>query len=54
MKSAKNTAAHAAELHKRAIVIDCHSDLLISIAKGFVRFGKQVGIPDPNKWVPII
>ncbi len=52
MKSAKNTAAHAAELHKRAIVIDCHSDLLISIAKGFVRFGKQVGIPDPNKWVP--
>jgi membrane dipeptidase len=52
MASAKNAAKHAAELHKKAIVIDCHCDILMPIAKGYVRLGKQVEIPDPRKWVP--
>ena len=52
MKSPKNAAAHAAQLHKKAIVIDCHSDLLIPIAEGFVRLGKQLQIPDPEEWKP--
>ena len=52
MKSPENVAAHAAELHERAIVIDCHSDLLIPIADGYVRLGKQVEVPDPEKWKP--
>ncbi len=52
MSSSSNAAAHAAELHKRAIVIDCHSDVLIPIADGYVRLGKQVEIPDPERWQP--
>jgi len=52
MESPENTAAHAAELHRQAIVIDCHSDVLIPIADGHVRLGKQVAVPDPAKWRP--
>jgi len=52
MKSPQNTAAHAAELHKKAIVIDCHSDILIPITDGYVRLNKQVEVPDPEKWCP--
>ncbi len=52
MKSPKNVATHAAELHKRAIVIDCHSDILMPVADGYVRLGKQVEVPDPEKWKP--
>ncbi len=52
MQSAQDAAAHAAELHKQAIVIDCHSDILIPIADGYVRMGTQVEIPDPKKWQP--
>ncbi|MFC1716003.1 dipeptidase [Candidatus Poribacteria bacterium] len=50
MKSQKNAAAHAAELHEGAIVIDCHSDILMPIADGYVRLGEQVEVPDPEKW----
>ena len=52
MKPTRNAAARAAELHKRAIVIDCHSDILMPIADGFVRLGKRVAAPDPGKWRP--
>jgi membrane dipeptidase len=52
MKSGKNIAAHAAELHKHAIVIDGHSDLLIPIADGYLRLGVQVAVPDPERWQP--
>jgi len=45
-------AAHAAELHRKAIVIDCHSDILMPIADGLVRLGTQVAIPDPAHWKP--
>jgi hypothetical protein len=52
MKSQKSVALHAAELHKRAIVIDCHSNILMPIADGYVRLGKQVEVPDPERWKP--
>jgi len=58
MKSAKKPLSgsaarrHAAELHKRAIVIDCHSDILMDVAKGYVRTGKQVEIPGAVGWRP--
>jgi membrane dipeptidase len=52
MKSADSAAVHAAELHRRAIVIDCHSDILMPIADGYVRMGKQVTVPDPAQWKP--
>ena len=34
-----------AQYGERAIVIDCHSDVLIPIADGYVRMDKQVQIP---------
>lgn len=48
MKSAADALTHAAELHRRAVVIDCHSDILMPIADGDVRLGEQVEIPDPE------
>ncbi len=50
MASRKPTG-HAAELHKRAIVIDCHSDLLMPISKGYTRLGMRVDPPDPETYV---
>ena len=52
MKSRKDASAHAAQLHKKAIVIDCHSDILMPIADGYVRMGKQVTVPNPGQWQP--
>jgi membrane dipeptidase len=45
-------AAHAAELHSKAVVIDCHSDVLMPIADGYVRLGDLVSVPDPAAWKP--
>jgi membrane dipeptidase len=50
MNPPKNVAARAAELHRRAIVIDGHSDILMPIADGLVRLVRQVQIPDPERW----
>jgi membrane dipeptidase len=52
VKSKGKVASHAAELHREAIVIDCHSDILMPIADGFARLGKQVPVPDPRAWRP--
>jgi membrane dipeptidase len=52
MPSGKDAAAHAAELHKQAVVIDCHSDILMPIADGYVRMGDDVSVPDPAAWKP--
>lgn len=46
------SAAHAADLHARAVVIDGHCDILIPIADGYLRLGKQVRIPRPDEWTP--
>lgn len=52
MKSPRDPSAHAAQLHKKAIVIDCHSDVLMPVADGLVRMGKQVVVPDPAQYKP--
>ncbi len=50
--STQNIESHAAELHKRAIVIDGHCDILMPIADGKVRLGERVEVPDPATWKP--
>ena len=50
--STLNAAAHAAELHRRAIVIDGHCDILMPIADGKMRLGQRVEVPDPASWTP--
>jgi membrane dipeptidase len=45
-------SAHAAALHQHAVVIDGHSDLLMSIADGKARLGRLTPIPDPAHWTP--
>jgi membrane dipeptidase len=52
MKSRKDASSHASQLHKKAIVIDCHSDILMPIADEYVRMGKQVTVPGPGQWQP--
>jgi membrane dipeptidase len=42
----------AEELHRRAIVIDAHSDILLPIADGKVRLGCRFDVPDPATWTP--
>jgi membrane dipeptidase len=51
-RAARGPAAHAAELHRKAIVIDCHSDVLLPVADGLVRMGTQVSVPDPKRYKP--
>ena len=42
----------AAELHRRAIVIDGHSDILMPITDGKMRLADRVEVPDPATWEP--
>ena len=42
----------AEELHRRAIVIDGHSDILMPITDGKMRLADRVDIPDAATWVP--
>jgi len=50
--SADETAARAAELHRQAIVIDCHSDILIPVTDGKMKLADDVQIPEPDGWEP--
>ena len=50
--STKATERRARELHRRAIVIDCHSDILIPVMEGKMRLGERVDVPDPATWRP--
>ncbi|MCU0235624.1 MAG: dipeptidase [Acidobacteria bacterium] len=47
----KDISAHAWELHRRAVVIDGHSDILMALADGTTRLGSQLAVPDPSNWV---
>ncbi len=47
-----NAEKRAAELHKEAIIIDCHSDILMAITDGKARLGEKVEVPDPQTWIP--
>lgn len=49
-----NAEDHALDLHRRAIVIDGHSDILIPLADGKMRLGEHVVVPDPAGWQPPI
>jgi len=49
-----DAAAHARDLHRQAIVIDGHSDILIPLADGKMRMGDRVVVPDPAGWQPPI
>jgi len=44
--------AHAQELHRRAIVIDGHSDILMAVADGKARLEIWSPLPDPATWTP--
>ena len=52
MRTDEQIAAHAAALHRQAIVIDGHSDILMSVADGKVRLGAVTPIPAPDLWEP--
>ena len=52
MAPESEAALHAADLHRNAIVIDCHSDILMPVADGLVRLDTQVPVPDPAAWKP--
>jgi hypothetical protein len=40
----------AAELHRRAIVIDGHSDILMCLADRKTRLGERAEVPDWHTW----
>jgi membrane dipeptidase len=42
--------ARASDLHRRSVVIDGHSDILIPIAEGKMRLEDRVKVPDPDTW----
>ena len=42
------------ELHRQAIVIDGHSDILMPVADGKMRLGDRAEVPDPATWQPPI
>jgi membrane dipeptidase len=47
-----DAATRAEELHRRAIVIDSHSDILIPITDGKMRLADRVEVPAPEGWQP--
>ncbi len=47
-----NNSSPAADLHRRAFVIDSHSDILMAVADGVTRFGDWLQLPDPQSWTP--
>ena len=42
----------AERLHREAIGIDAHGDVLMPIADGKTRLGDRVELPDPATWKP--
>ncbi len=47
----KNSPDHAQELHRRAIVVDGHSDILIPVTEGKMTLGDRVEVPELD-WQP--
>jgi membrane dipeptidase len=43
--------SHAADLHRRAIVVDAHSDILLAVTEGKMSLADRVEVPDLD-WVP--
>jgi membrane dipeptidase len=46
------SADRAAALHRDAIVVDGHTDILMPIADGKMRLGQRFALPDPATWQP--
>ena len=42
--------ARALDLHRRAIVIDGHSDILVALADGRMRLSERVIVEPPETW----
>ena len=51
MNASNEVSKHAHLLHKRAIVIDGHADILIPMTEGKMRLGDRVEVPDPASWI---
>lgn len=47
-----NQPERAARLHRAAITLDAHSDVLMPIADGKTRLGERFELPDPATWEP--
>lgn len=47
----RDYAEHAIHLHRQAVVIDAHCDILMPIADGLVRLGQAFDLPDPALWI---
>ncbi|MFN8376123.1 MAG: membrane dipeptidase [Anaerolineae bacterium] len=45
-----DVGTRATELHRQAIVIDGHSDILMPVTDGKMRLGNRVEVPDPMTW----
>jgi membrane dipeptidase len=50
MMDKSNQYTHAAAMHKRAIVVDGHSDILSALADGRMRLRDRVQIEPPEMW----
>ncbi len=46
-----SVTAKALDLHKKAIVIDGHCDILIAVAEGKMSLDERIEIPDPDSWI---
>ena len=49
--SQKPHAEHAQQLHRQAIVIDCHSDILNPLADGRCRLKDRIEMEPPETWL---
>ncbi|HET7092111.1 MAG TPA: hypothetical protein VFI22_01505, partial [Thermomicrobiales bacterium] len=45
-------AERAAALHRDAIIIDGHSDILMAVADRKMRLRDRIELPDPATWRP--
>lgn len=52
MTAQETVAERAARVHREAIVIDGHSDILMALADGKMRLGERFELPDPAGWQP--
>ena len=52
MTSSESIEQHSSRLHREAIIIDGHSDILMAVADGKLRLGDSPAVPSPDDWTP--
>jgi len=52
MTAMESVEQRVSRLHREAIIIDGHSDILMSVADGRLRLGDRPAIPSPVDWAP--